>query len=1199
MMLPPSSMDGRMRLTVEEIPPGPLPRWVMDHAIHQAKHSITGKEKSKILFIYPNQNSRSETLDRISELIPVFDRSFHHTITTLTRVIGADLQIKRPMKDTPGLDECIHILATRAAEKLRFPILHPFQDRPWHRGKTESLRGLHQALLSEDSLHGWEGASEAIEFGKILHEISESVGQIHPELLLYEVIRHLETPNSPPPFTLEGIDGILVLNHDPCISKLQRRFLLSLLLHVPIHQLSYTGNYRRGEHGFQIADVYPVTTKHQLPIWIPQHEPTRSHQHSETRVMEAQVEVSSETFASASHFIKRKRLDDPSAKIMIIDPMWSDRESEWNRSICSIPSMINPSLDSETTNPFLSSLIADMTVGIGNRAFSMESLRGVNDRGILGELRDIPKHPLCSDIKPEFHDKIIETCARNHHITGGQGSLSDWLHAMSKINNDGEHLEKLEEVQWWLLIIASNISPLLEDYEREALRNPTYRRGCKTGAELPIPVSFPNADDWISGYLESLADQKSDLSNKEQLSQVTQAIDHIHQSLDNFSSICRALSLNVVQHGHEWVDRTHRLIMNPIGSEEQVRDPNLRILRPEDALGCTADLVLITHLSSEWSMKPPKIPLLTDQDRYELDIAGPDLRIKSARHSFRHLLNSAPDVIVIHATNDESSLPSLILDEWLGKQEKDEPDNTHVPYLKTSPRDLLSQNGLMIGKGIPGSRKPLGEFTPLIELSRSLVDDMIQRTPTKADDDGFLSETSTNRVMLPPVKEIANPSSKAKSNPPRLNHRWPVIGAGKHHSDTATVDPRPLDLAITGISQHDARHGQTNISMSRRKWSPSRLKRWLDCPRKGWLTDKLSLSEDERSVQDLDSRVYGSLLHGIHHDLQLGVLGLRQGEEANSQDFHSGPFSISTSEIQDDELMMIGLNSLSSRAPWLLRSDAVSTQRLWMLTGLSPESWSSWLADPKPIPSAGRIGSLIAAEKKLQRSGPLALEWQLNKLDRIIEVEIGQPFAEEGKKSSPFISTGFVDRIDLVPFDENCQRWVDENGCSNIAPLRITGTGWKPRRLILIRDLKTSETSIKPIKRHERAIFDELQLAIYSRAWEIAHPGDLVIGAGVSMLGFDSEHMIEISDWAPEWIKDASCGSVTKMTSNMFRFYDEGPDTDSDPFRAWMTHRLTVAGRIVHNANSGVINPTPSSNTCDFCEGKNLCNQRMAGGRLS
>ena len=155
-MLPPSSMDGRMRLTVEEIPPGPLPRWVMDHAIHQAKHSITGKEKSKILFIYPNQNSRSETLDRISELIPVFDRSFHHTITTLTRVIGADLQIKRPMKDTPGLDECIHILATRAAEKLRFPILHPFQDRPWHRGKTESLRGLHQALLSEDSLHGWE-----------------------------------------------------------------------------------------------------------------------------------------------------------------------------------------------------------------------------------------------------------------------------------------------------------------------------------------------------------------------------------------------------------------------------------------------------------------------------------------------------------------------------------------------------------------------------------------------------------------------------------------------------------------------------------------------------------------------------------------------------------------------------------------------------------------------------------------------------------------------------------------------------------------------------------------------------------------------------------------------------------------------------------------------------------------------------------
>ena len=35
-------------------------------------------------------------------------------------------------------------------------------------------------------------------------------------------------------------------------------------------------------------------------------------------------------------------------------------------------------------------------------------------------------------------------------------------------------------------------------------------------------------------------------------------------------------------------------------------------------------------------------------------------------------------------------------------------------------------------------------------------------------------------------------------------------------------------------------------------------------------------------------------------------------------------------------------------------------------------------------------------------------------------------------------------------------------------------------------------------ERHRRAIFDELQLALYAKAWEEAYPDDRVIGVGIT-----------------------------------------------------------------------------------------------------
>ena len=79
-----------------------------------------------------------------------------------------------------------------------------------------------------------------------------------------------------------------------------------------------------------------------------------------------------------------------------------------------------------------------------------------------------------------------------------------------------------------------------------------------------------------------------------------------------------------------------------------------------------------------------------------------------------------------------------------------------------------------------------------------------------------------------------------------------------------------------------------------------------------------------------------------------------------------------------------------------------------------------------------------------------------------------------------------------------------------MAPIRISSRkDWKPRRRVIIRDLKTSELS--PEDRHKKGLLEELQLAIYARSWEECHPGDLVVGAGISTIGHLTSHFLETS----------------------------------------------------------------------------------------
>ena len=92
----------------------------------------------------------------------------------------------------------------------------------------------------------------------------------------------------------------------------------------------------------------------------------------------------------------------------------------------------------------------------------------------------------------------------------------------------------------------------------------------------------------------------------------------------------------------------------------------------------------------------------------------------------------------------------------------------------------------------------------------------------------------------------------------------------------------------------------------------------------GWLSRELDAGREELQGEDIDSRTYGELLHNVHHDIIAKILDFPTSEERS---FEGVPdlLSVGKSGLHPNEIMQIALESLDTRAPWLERSDAVST----------------------------------------------------------------------------------------------------------------------------------------------------------------------------------------------------------------------------------------------------------------------------------
>ena len=1178
-------------MTIEEVPAGSMPDWLKQHIRLQSlgKPSNDSNHHGRILIVYPTERSRSQSLSSI-ELRGAVDRTLHHTMDSLISSLVADLRLPRVISSQGPLSAVIHAECQLESSRLGFPMINPLPEMRWGKGKTEALANLHRHLSRELVAESWEGPGIAT-FRRIITKLEEKLRFTHPDMACERIIDAMEEGRTP--FTISDIDGIIMLDHSPVMSKSHTQILLSLSKIRPIHQLTFPGNFRLGHHGHMLLDQHPIKSPSELPDWIPsQRDPLQGPTSKVNRILLNREAHSYEVAVQ----IVAERLSRENSEIIIVDPALEKNRHKWEKLLGEIGVCMGRRLAPPSSHPIGHWILFLARLGHGADAFSLESLRALSLQTSVVPFEEPEEHPSDPEISPLADSELLTMLARNEHVLGGPGALSKWLETLSRKPMDERDGPIKESTQWWLMCLAASIRPLLRGHDRELVENLRGAVGCHSGQRLPLPDSPKHGDEWLEKTL-SLIDMPSQMARfpGRGLSPAA-AVNALIKERSTLREMQRRSGHSTHTLGSEWVDEL-------ISIAEQTKaivggsnfTSSVSLMTPEEALGCSADLVVLSNLSSSsWNLRVPKVPFLGEEERHSLEILRPDAPIRHARHNLLHLLNCSQEVFVLDPSMDETSPPAAPIREWADDFElSDNESETHEMTVSSfSPRSSRQIDGFRINQGKPPYHPPINPSAVSIPLDTAVQRDRERRQPTMASMDGYLPKENHSHILsIENLKFHGKPPEEIES--PRTNGRWPVVGASVNGKITPSIDPRPLSPIATGSQVSDSRHGHSGEAQQEIEvWSPTRLQDWLSCPRRGWLSRELGADREELQGEDIDNRAYGELLHNVHHDIIAETLDFETSAEREHEAVLDHA-SVQRSGMDQDEIMRIALESLDSRAPWLERTDAVSTQRLRSLTGMNREDWISWLADPKPISPRGRIGSIVTAELEVGDSAPLSIEWKIGKNSNYVQLHPTTEISPSGELDTIRVR-GWVDRVDLLPIDLASETWIDDEGSDSVAPIRVKGSGWRPRRLIAIRDLKTSEESSQR-NRHYKGLLEELQLAIYARAWEEAHPGDLVIAAGISVIGHKSEHFLEVSSLFNSPLSGINIGTQTTITSGLHRFMDEDEKADSDHFRAWLAQRLSVAMGVASNASMGKVHPTPSPKVCAYCPVKETCDVRMEG----
>ena len=183
------------------------------------------------------------------------DSSRHTTLKRLCTSLQMDFRFPVIIpRSTMGIVQ-VHKKFSDAASEFRFPRMHPDASRTWSLSKTERLLQLHRFSTMHGILRKWEDDPGVTEADRLLSTFRDS-NLLHEHQVMEELTNALLQTDTPIPYSLTAVKGIVLLNHPPDFHSSEKQFFTALATRISIHHLSVQGSFRLGLHGAYICLLY-------------------------------------------------------------------------------------------------------------------------------------------------------------------------------------------------------------------------------------------------------------------------------------------------------------------------------------------------------------------------------------------------------------------------------------------------------------------------------------------------------------------------------------------------------------------------------------------------------------------------------------------------------------------------------------------------------------------------------------------------------------------------------------------------------------------------------------------------------------------------------------------------------------------------------------------------------------------------------
>jgi len=1206
-----------------------VPQWLLQH--------LEGGTNN-LMIIYPNETVREGALKHLSTVCGAIDSSRHTTLNRLCTSLQMDFRFPVIIpRSTIGIVQ-VNKIFSHAASEFRFPRMHPDASRKWSLSKTERLLQLHRFSTTHDIISKWDDDPGVSEADNLLSSFKKS-NLLHEHHVIEELTNALLDSGTQIPYSLSTVDGILLLNHPPDFFSNEKKLLNAIASRVPIHHLCVQGSFRLGLHGAYIDDeIQYVKSEKELPDWIPKHtlSPIVEDEIRTEGIHLVSFDQASQVLDAALSAIRIYR-QHHSGKILVIDAD-QNRRSVWKRRLQQIGLDCDAGTETVGSTSAVQAVLRFLSIADGQDAWSSNKLFDIIQSQafpIIENLLADLSHPVNDSWKPKPNLDVLENIGRSFHVIGGNGALFRWLGSLSVATPSSSEPHRkeaeeqaIEETRWWLYSLARVWAPFLDSEAQTFIQEPLI--SSLSGVELPLPKVNSGHRDVLADLLKAC--EWGQLFNR------TSIYDH---SIGGLQSWIQTID-SIIQYDSD-VDFLDicKLSANQTNlPPTRIRHSDVKICTPEQAYGAQADIVMFVGIDSEsWSMKPPRVPWIDDAVRVQLGLNDSDHPIRRGRHVFKSLLSTCNSAILFDTKHDESAGNSTPVAEYLAEIELSgklsklstppdflidsissgagwsfvtredgnwltykssalvlEGNNVELLRAENLPRDRRQRTGLALKSGATPEVNIRSPTSLVIGAENHLNLDRYRRQPKfKATEKEEAMAWRFRENLLSVDGLLLSPTfGQANTGGGRTVSSWPHLGYKKNGKDRGpSIDPRPLPPTQAHSDSLSSIWSTTQRSDDSKVWSTNRLNPWMNCPRLAWSEQILKAKETQPEVsEDLAPLARGTLVHSIEEHL-LSLLGVNVGDTPLSE---GTPMHVAL-DLPLDQIWASLLHHLSILAPWLSRTNAVSVHRCNDLIGCSPEEWNQWLEGEMPPQIGGRLGQLLLADYRLNAAGPIASEWALETTEgRFIEIE----GLDDNLNSVMLKIYGRIDRVDALVLEKESHEKVIEQGLignsKEVIPLHFDGDGPPAKRLIIIRDLKTIEGP-DPKKvglRHAAGLFKEIQLAMYARAWEVAHPGDRVVGVGISEVGDVTRHFVEFDPTFAFIPKEEYFGERTFFSNNHYRNLGEGNTPASNPFRAWMSSRLTTAIRAKNASESGWNHPTPGKH-CTYCSLANACPSASIG----